>query len=278
LIGFLQNDGFAYQYGDDLGIPALKARQALLTITGHEFPFDVELSRKAWEEARRLDDKEARKRLLAKAAPGGKTPLVAAAIGLAKKEFGEAFREFGPVEKDEVVVTIRLHNLSARPVTILKYPSEISTSSPAGSSSHSFGDFDKEDKQDFITIEPNTDKVLELKLWKSFLIADPAERQLTISYLANGNGQGVKAWIGTLKVEFGADWKEKREIKQVEETWPNGNLKATGKTVNGVKQGEWNYFNEEGDRIRVAYPGTGQGTAVCNPEHPKNKGAGKRAK
>ena len=205
LIGFLQNDQFAYQYGDDLGIPALKARQALLAITGHEFPFDVEQSRKAWEEARRLDDKEARKRLLAKAAPGGQTPLIAAAIGLAKKEFGEAFKErLGPVEKDEVVVTIRLHNLSSRPVTILKYPSEVSSSSPAGSASYGFGHLDKEDKQEFTTLQPNSDMVLETKLGKSFLIADPAQRQLTISYLANGNGQGVNAWIGTLKVEFGA--------------------------------------------------------------------------
>src|SRR5262249_6019400 len=40
LISFLQND--------DLGIPALKAHEALRAITGHEFPYDVELSQDAW--------------------------------------------------------------------------------------------------------------------------------------------------------------------------------------------------------------------------------------
>jgi hypothetical protein len=31
-------------------------------------------------------------------------------------------------------------------------------------------------------------------------------------------------------------------------------------------------------RIRIEYPGTGRGTAICNSGHPTNKGAGKRPK
>ncbi|RIK84717.1 MAG: hypothetical protein DCC68_00005 [Planctomycetota bacterium] len=99
---------------------------------------------------------------------------------------------------------------------------------------------------------------------------------MTISYLASGKSQGVTAWIGTVQVQFGEDWKYNRTARHVEETWPNGNLKATGMTVNGKKLGEWNYFNEAGDRIRIEYPGTGRGTAICSPEHPENKGAGRR--
>ena len=124
--------------------------------------------------------------------------------------------------------------------------------------------------------KPTEEITFETILINDFLIAKPAERRLTLSYLSNGNHQGVKAWIGTILVEFGTGWKFKREVKHIELTWENGNLKATGTTVNGVKHGEWNYFNEQGDRIRIEHPGTGQGTAVCNPEHPDNKGAGKR--
>lgn len=115
-----------------------------------------------------------------------------------------------------------------------------------------------------------------MRLDQFFLIADPGTRSLKISYQDNGDSSGLNAWIGTFEVKRGPHWKEKRETKQFEETWPNGNLKATGMTVNGHKAGEWNYFNEKGDRIRVVYHGESRGTATCNPEHPDNKGAGKR--
>lgn len=66
------------------------------------------------------------------------------------------------------------------------------------------------------------------------------------------------------------------QIETVEETWPNGNLKATGKTVNGKRSGEWNFFDKDGDRIRIIHYASNKGSAECNPGHPTNKGAGKR--
>lgn len=277
LIGFLQNDEFAYQYGDDVGIPAIKAQQALLAITGHEFPFDVETSQKAWEEALRITNKPARKRLLEKLAPGGQTPFTAEAVGLPAKELSKDLKErYDSLDEGEVVVTIRLRNVSSRPVTILKEPSEVDIWWPAGRSSRGGVPLGEREKLEFTTIPPTKDLVLEVILTEDFLIAEPADRRLRLSYLANGSRQGVKAWMGNIDVKFGTDWKYKREVKHVEERWKNGNLKATGTTVNGVKFGEWNYFNEQGDRIRIEYPGTGRGTAICNSEHPDNKGAGKR--
>lgn len=271
LIAFLQNDEFAYRLGDDIGIPALKARQALVEITGHEFPFDIESSQKAWQEAKRIDDKASRTIYLEKAAPGGQTPLAAALVGLPSKKLSEALKKkYERLDEGEVVVTIRLSNLSPRPVTILAEPSEVDVQWPGGSSGRNF------DEKEFTTIKPAESILLETMVPEDFLIAEPAERRLQLSYWANGNRQGVKAWIGTIHVEIGTAWKYERKVKVIEETWENGNLKATGTTVNGVKVGEWNYFNEQGDRIRVEYPGTGRGTAICNPEHPENKGAGKR--
>jgi hypothetical protein len=276
LIGFLQNDDFAYRYGDDLGIPALKAQQALVAITEHEFPYDVEMSQKAWQKAMLLNDKSARKSLLEKAAPGGQAPLVAAAVGVPTKELSENLKkQYESLDEDEYVVTIRLRNLSSRPVTILTAPSEVEIRWPGGVHSRG-GDPSDDQKLEFTTIQPTDGMGLEIVVAKNFLVAEPAEQELKLSYLANGNRQGVNAWIGTISVQFGADWKYKREVKHVEELWENGNLKATGTTVNGVKLGEWNYFNEAGDRIKIAYHQTFRGTSICNPEHPKNKGAGKR--
>ncbi len=80
-----------------------------------------------------------------------------------------------------------------------------------------------------------------------------------------------------MNADFGAGWTEQRKIEKVEEKWPNGNLKAVGETVNGKRIGNWEFFNENGDRTQtIDY--TGGGSAVCNPEHPDNKGAGKRSK
>ena len=66
LITYLENSRFVYEYGDDLGIPALKARQALEDITGHWFPLDVDKSMDAWHEAREVRDRTKRKELLRK--------------------------------------------------------------------------------------------------------------------------------------------------------------------------------------------------------------------
>lgn len=171
---------------------------------------------------------------------------------------------------------IRLHNISPRPVTVSLQPSGVSMSWPGGSSSGGASP-GKADPGTFVTLDPGSPREFQVALHESFLLADPEQRSLRISYQDNGNTVGVDGWIGTLPVVRSADWKEERIVKRVEDTWPNGNLKAVGKTVNGHKQGEWNYFNEQGDRIETAYYGEGRGTATCNPEHPDNKGAGIRA-
>ena len=63
------------------------------------------------------------------------------------------------------------------------------------------------------------------------------------------------------------------KIEKVEEPWPNGNLKMRGQKTNGLKTGDWQYFNEAGDLIRTESLGT---VTKHNPEHPNNKGLGKK--
>ena len=139
LIGFLQNDGFAFQDGDDLGIPALKAHQALLAITGHVFPFDVSQSRKAWQAAVRTDDKAAKKRLLEREAPGCLSPFVATALGSPKRKLENNMKDRPDrIENDEVFITIRLQRavttLCRRP-RFSKLPSDVEMSWPGGQAS-----------------------------------------------------------------------------------------------------------------------------------------------
>jgi hypothetical protein len=273
LITFLQNSDFAYQYGDDLGIPALKTRQALKDITGHWFPFDVERSAQAWAQASRVQDPAERLAMLEKLIPGIETPLMAELVGK------PVYRKpKDPPSSRDVTATIRLHNISPQQVTVSRRPYDVSMSWPAGSSSRSSSSPEKLDSGHFVTLDPGTHREFQVELHESFLLAEPKRRSLRLSYQDNGNTVGVNAWIGALEVGRSSDWKEERVVKLVEETWPNGNLKSVGKTINGHETGEWNYFNEQGDRIKTVYYGEARGTATCNPEHPDNKGAGIRAR
>jgi hypothetical protein len=215
LIAFLQNDGSAYRLGDDLGMPALKAREALLAITGHLFPFDVERSRGAWQAAVRLDDKEARKRLLEKKAPGRQAPLTATTRGTPRKELTEELKQrYGELGEREVVVTIRLHNVSPRPVTILKRPTEVGLSWPGGNAGFGSFPFADADELEFLTLQSNETVDLDLKLYSDFLSANPSQHKLKLYYRRASQQEGANAWVGIVSVEFETERKSKRTGKR----------------------------------------------------------------
>jgi len=290
LITYLQNCDFAYQYGDDVGIPALKARLALKKITGHWFPYDVEQSMSAWQKAGQVTDKAKRRKVLEQLIPGSEFPVVAELVGeptyqsatISKASMPSPSLRSGEPEaaaapERAVSAIVRIRNITKRPIMIAERPLEVSMSWPAGCTSSGGWSPQERVKQDnVIALDPGKSLEFTVKLNESFLTADPGTRSLRLSYFCNGKSMGPNVWIGTLEVKPGSQWKEKRETEQIEETWPNGNLKGTGKTVNGHKLGAWNYFNEHGDRIKVVYYGEGRAEATCNPEHPDNKGAGRR--
>jgi hypothetical protein len=291
LISCLQKSTLAYLIGDDVGIPALKARQALKEITGHWFPLDVARSMKAWRQVQHIPDKVKRRELLNKLIPGEESPFVAELVGSPSYPSANADREshskslVEAVESGEVgreqaaTATVRLRNTSKESIIIAKQPSDVEMTCAGGCSN--YGDYlsvKKVPASHFVTVAPGGVLEFQVKLWSGFLVAEPSARHLKVSFWNNGNDVGVNAWIGTLEVKPAADWSEQRKTEKVEENWPNGNLKVTGTTVNGHKVGEWNYFNERGDRIRIENYGNGKGTAECNPDHPDNKGAGKRRK
>ena len=288
LITFLQNGQFAYQYGDDIGIPALKARQALQRITGHVFPLDVAKSEEAWIKASQMKDVTKRKAMLDEL-PGEEVTFLAELTGEPiypttfsgqgnKSPSTPAISPEDSLTNRDITIVVSVHNITQQPTLISKWPSEVSMSWPAGCASRSGFPLKQAVSNNFVTIYPWQPLDFKVNVNEDFLLAEPSNRRLTLSYRDNGNAVGVKAWMGTVEVKPGPQWKEKRLTEQVEVTWPNGNLKAKGVTVNGHRYGEWNFFNEQGDRIEAIYYASNRGSAKCNPEHPDNKGAGKRPK
>ncbi len=259
LIAFLENGDSAGFAGDDLFIPAIKSRQVLLAITGHVFPFEADSSLKAWDKAQHIADASSRGELLAQLIPCDAQPLKAELVGSNNNAY------------------LRLTNTSRQPTTVTRHPSYGHQRSPGASFGCGFGQAaEVQSEKGFVTLKPGDSIQLSVELRDRFLLASPDTREMSVVFDNTGSAYGINAWIGNIKVSFGEDWQEERVIKNVEEKWPNGNLKAAGQTVNGERFGEWNFFNEQGDRTKIIHYASNRGSATCNPEHPSNKGAGKR--
>jgi len=290
LIPFLDIDSFAYLSGDEMGIPAVKARKALNKLTGCWFPYDAEAASRVWKEATAVADPAKRKALLTRLLPDTECPVIAELVGSPRQEpakppAGPATQmsaeanlpNAAPTTKPkQAMATVRLRNASNRTVTIGGLPSSVIQKWPSGSTWHStLHRPGATAKEDFVDLRPGESTEFPVMLDDSFLLAEPNDRKLALTYERNGRALGLKAWIGTVHVKFGSQWHEERKLEKVEARWPNGNLKMVGQTMNGRRYGQWEFFNEEGHRIKeVRYTGEDIGSAEYNPDYPSNKGAG----
>jgi hypothetical protein len=281
LIRFLQNDAFAYRIGDDLGVPALKARAALKKITGYTFPLDVRVGLEAWEKAKTVTPAAERLALLAKLAPCDPEPLVAT-IALADDRktptmpanTQSTFTAGLGGEERETPADITVMNRSRQAVTLRHFPSGVnirwgSPGSGSGRSSTGVGPL-PEGKEGYVDLAPGQSTRFRVNLSGRFMAAEPVTREITLDYLSNGNEHGVNAWIGSLKVTFGEEWKEPpHTIQEVEERWPNGNLKARGQLRDGQKNGLWTYYREDGKAVREEKYANGglYASAGLNPDY-----------
>ena len=251
LIGQLENGTSAGYRGSDHFIPALKAKSALMQLTGCVFPFDVALSRQAWEAAR-LEKRFGRIQMVSKLAPAVEMPFRAEVRGTAKSP------------------QLRLTNTSSIPTMIPSQPSMLSQSAP-GISAVGHPGTAGGPKYQVIAPDGFLDFPIEIK--DRLLLFPADQRSIKMEFLNNGGEAGPRAWIGVVTATFGDDWAEERLEEKVKKRWPNGYFKMVGQTVNGERVGDWEFFNEKGDRIKkVAY--TNGGSAEYNSEHPNNKGAG----
>ena len=110
IIAFLEYDGFAYQMGDDIGIPALKARSALHKATGLWFPQDVAAAAIAWDKVRTIHDRLEGEKLWKTLVEGVACPVKAV------------------LERSGSSANVVLTNVTDRAVTVAKSPSEVDSS------------------------------------------------------------------------------------------------------------------------------------------------------
>lgn len=273
LIQCLQNSG-SPDFHDDDWIPALKARKVLREITDCWFPLDVEKSLNAWGKANDLAAKGKRSVVLAELLDFEEHPLIAELVG-------EPIYSLEKPEDGNVSVRVRIRNTSHQELTITRIPFPCLVSMAWSGGSLSLGirsDEVPSRPQDFVQIAPDGSHEIQVAVSSSFLVTDSNNRSLKISFHSHNARIETNQWVGSLEVNPSDQWKEVREEKDVQEKWANGNLKVTGKTMNGQKIGAWHHFNEQGDRIKIENHNNGQGNATCNPDHPTNKGAGKREK
>ncbi|MHB0961518.1 MAG: HEAT repeat domain-containing protein [Pirellulaceae bacterium] len=185
LIEFLQNNRVAYIIGDDLGLPAIKAREALRSITGYSFPLDVATSRQAWSQVESIQDREQRNARLAQILPNPTKPWNAVFV-----------RER---QQPAVVIT----NRSEQTLTMARKPTYIDIRSYLGSgqSLATISEHTPVGQESFISLAPG-------ESWRYMpdpqrLRLDPAaDHHITLTYLENGNEFGVNAWLGIISVDI----------------------------------------------------------------------------
>ena len=295
LIPFLQNDGFSYgiSVDDDAGIPAVRARQRLHTLTGHWFPYDVEAAAKVWKEAAAVTDAAKRNELLNALLVAPECPVVAEMVGSprfdapkvlegpgASTRTGDSPDESLTPRDATATALVRLGNTSDQRITLAKSPTHVSESEKSATGSWSGGGtFNTEPltKTDFLSLEPGASTEIEVKLNVLFLRSEPKDRKVTLIYARNGKALGLKTWMGRVDARFGSEWKEDGKIEVVEQHWPNGELKVFGLTLDGRRYWYWQYFDEQRRLIRTESYAPGHGPAESNPAHPSSEAAGTKA-
>jgi hypothetical protein len=261
----LESDGYAGQSGNDVRVPALKARRALHDMTGLWFPQDVGGSLRAWEKVRGLPVGPERENLWKTLVLGIEYPLKA------------------ELEGDETAARIVVTNVTQQAVTVAKSPNSIDEVSSWGNSSKG-----QQEPEEFVTLKPGDSTRFALKLESGFIHAPAGSRRLTVRYWNSGRKQHLNAWIGSLEVAIGSNWTEPtaKPVQSVIEKWPNGKVKVTGGKVGDQKVGRWTYYNEQGQVVRVEeYNERGwivsmqefdtRTTAERNPDHPETEGPAK---
>lgn len=251
LMGMLQTAGSDTNYYSR--IPAVESRNQLAKRTGIHFPFDVKLAQKLWGTVTSLDSKTAK-----------------------NLRIEELSKKHGPALKAELVgdknsPKVRIQNVGEFEVEVPRQPQLTSIVFPSCHSSFGGGNEDNTT----IVLRPGESFEFDLELEDRFFVWPNDSRSIEVDFSVAGRPLTRTSWAGSLVVkQTGTDWQEpEKKIEKIERRWANGNLKTTGQKTNGIRTGEWKYFNEDGDLVRSEDNGT---TTVHNSDHPNNKGAGKK--
>lgn len=184
LIPFLQNDGLAFIHGNDLGIPAIKAQEALKQIVGYTFPFDVAASQRAWTSASAMEDRAKRKEYLAQELPSDASPWRATVARLDGR------------------ITIEVTNRSRLTYALARVPSDVSIRWSSGVSGWN-PQTERDDEDAFVTLNAGESFRFDLEIPEALTGARGGPGgKLDLGYYTNGNDVGVNAWLGVVTAPY----------------------------------------------------------------------------
>lgn len=173
LITFLENDKFA-----------LYSKDALHSITGHWFPFNIESSTNAWQKVKNITEFEQRRNLLSRILPCDPNPLKAKLV------------------KEGITTFIEVSNRSQVKITITEYPSWIKDICEGrfyrGHKPKNY----KEEKEDFLLLNPGDSTKFKVEIDEAPINCDFNSRKLEIHYSNLGKKFGIEGWIGKVNVNF----------------------------------------------------------------------------
>ncbi len=189
LISFLRRENVETGYEYDFFNAALLAQKSLTLITGHQFPNEVESSRRAWESVTGISDRAARKRALDRLQTDDPFPLEAEVVG-----------------DGTTNAAIRLTNHSKREVIVTRKPDRIEQSwirslaywfeYPGGSDTG------------FVVLTTGASMQFPVELSPKYLRAEVDNRKLTLVFVNNGSRSNLHAWFGFVEAHFGKHWTE----------------------------------------------------------------------
>lgn len=178
LISLLQLGGEVYRVGDDPGVPAFKAQQALRRLTGVSFPTDVRSSQAAWEKAKRIADTKAREEFLR----------------MTLKDQVEALTVVARRSGKGMIILVR--NQSKQPVFLSRLPTYVNVIS-GGETTALRWHPEPEKKADFVELAPGeSTRFSDSDLLES--TGGNAKPAVRLEYLDNGSRFGINAWMGIL--------------------------------------------------------------------------------
>jgi len=207
--------------------PAVMACELLRLATGVVFPYDVARSLAAWKTSGTLEPTERRTRL-------------ASALRVDPCPVHAGWRGVG----SHAIVTVR--NAGPSSIVLTAKPSTVEWHGLAwpGAMGQRFDAvFAAEGKADFIRLTPGETTELTVPFPADSTEMD-AGSWVGVSYGDTGRRFDVKAWVGYVRADMeggvGAN------PSPVLETWPNGNRRVSGQTVDGRRHGVWGFHDKGG--------------------------------
>jgi len=213
LIGFLEDDRFSWQYGDELGIPAVKARAGLRRMTGRWFPFDAGASGEAWRRVEAIPDRAERRKRLGEVFPDPELPLMAEMVGTVRPRPREPAAVEEAPEDGESIATVRITNGSPGPISIARLPCRVQAAWSGGCGGASPADPGGIPAAGpHVRLGPGEHLDLDVILPDGFLRDDPSTRELDLLYASRGEASGLPPpmWVGWLPVRLGPPGEEDR--------------------------------------------------------------------